>query len=109
MQHSRTGGGSAGAVVAGLGTRAAASYRTAPNAVTAALFTVSLAPELGRPFRALDAVGVQHLQQQVVKRHAVLTLHAVQMLHPFVAAERVERNNPSRSISPLAGVVYTLS
>lgn len=91
MQHSRTGGGSAGAVVAGLGTRAAASYRSAPNAVAAAVFTISLAPDIGRPFRALDAVGVQHLQQQVVKRHSVLTLHAVQMLHALVAAERVER------------------
>lgn len=31
-------------------------------------------------------MSVQHLQQQVVQRHFVLALHAVEMLHAFVAA-----------------------
>lgn len=43
------------------------------------------APSAGR---GVQAVGVQHLQQQVVERHHVLALHAVQMLHAFVTAGR---------------------
>lgn len=31
-------------------------------------------------------VSVQHLQQQVVQRHDVLHLHAVQVVHAFVTA-----------------------
>lgn len=34
----------------------------------------------------MQAVGVQHLQQQVVEGHHVLALHVVQMLHAFVTA-----------------------
>lgn len=88
LQHSWTGGGSAGAVVAGMWTRAAASDGRAPNT---AGFAASLGPGLGRTFRALDAVSIQHLQQQVVKRHSVLALHAVEMLHAFVAAEMARK------------------
>lgn len=32
----------------------------------------------------VQAVGIQHLQQQVVEGHHVLALHAVEMLHAFV-------------------------
>lgn len=31
-------------------------------------------------------MSVQHLQQQVVQRHLVLALHAIKVLHAFVAA-----------------------
>lgn len=89
LQHSWTAGGSAGAVVAGMWAWAAVSDGSAPYTAT---FTASLRPGLGRPFRALDAVCIQHLQQQVVKRHSVLALHAVEMLHAFVAAEISRRS-----------------
>lgn len=36
---------------------------------------------------AVHDVGVQHLQQQVVQRDHVLHLHAVQVVHAFVAAQ----------------------
>ena len=35
-------------------------------------------------------MSIQHLQQQVVQRHLVLALHAVEMLHAFVAAGRID-------------------
>lgn len=34
--------------------------------------------------RGAQAVGIQHLQQQVIERHHVLALHVVQVLHAFV-------------------------
>lgn len=40
-------------------------------------------------------MSVQHLQQQIIQRHFVLALHAVEMLHAFVAAEKEEFMNPS--------------
>lgn len=39
----------------------------------------------------MEAVSVQHLQQQVVQRHFVLALHAVKVLHAFVAAGSVNK------------------
>lgn len=45
-------------------------------------------PRLRRPFWSVDVVSVQHLQQQVVQRHFILALHAVKVLHAFVAAVR---------------------
>ncbi len=53
--------------------------------------SVSLGPALGCSVWPLDAVSVQHLQQQVVQRHFVLALHAVEMLHAFVAAGGVNK------------------
>ena len=38
-------------------------------------------------------VGVQHLQQQVVQRHHVLHLHAVEVVHALVAAEEREEGD----------------
>lgn len=40
---------------------------------------------LARQAGAVHDVSVQHLQQQVVQRHHVLHLHAVQVVHAFVA------------------------
>lgn len=37
-------------------------------------------------------MSVQHLQQQVVQRHFVLALHAVEMLHAFVAAGSINES-----------------
>lgn len=45
----------------------------------------------------VEAVSVQHLQQQVVQRHFVLALHAVEVLHAFVAAGN--RNRRSETIA----------
>lgn len=42
---------------------------------------------LARQTGAVHNVGVQHLQQQVIQRHHVLQLHAVEVVHAFVAAQ----------------------
>jgi len=49
----------------------------------------------GRLDGAVEAVGVQHLQQQVVEGHLVLALHAVQMLHAFVAVAETNARSSS--------------
>lgn len=54
--------------------------------------SVSVEPRLTRFVRPVEAVSVQHLEQQVVQGHFVLALHAVEMLHAFVAAENIFRN-----------------
>lgn len=35
-------------------------------------------------------MGIQHLQQQVIQRYHVLPLHAVEVVHAFVAAQGEE-------------------
>lgn len=53
--------------------------------------SVTLGPGLRWFDWAMDALSIQHLQQQVVQRHFVLTLHAVEVLHAFVAAGSVTK------------------
>lgn len=47
----------------------------------------------------VQAMGLQHLQQQVVQGHHVLALHVVQMFHTFVTTEDTERTtlDPTQS------------
>lgn len=61
-------------------------------------------------------MGIKHLQQQVVQRHFVLALYAVQVLHAFVAhvsdvGEQEEQLSLSSGLllhrgSRLANVMY---
>lgn len=46
---------------------------------------LGLFPSLGHFAWGLEPVTVQHLQEQVVQRHFVLTFYAVKVLHAFVA------------------------
>lgn len=39
-----------------------------------------------------EPMSIQHLQQQIIQRNLVLTLHAVQVLHPFIASPQTERH-----------------
>lgn len=49
--------------------------------------------------RGAQAVGIQHLQQQVVERHHVLALHTVQMLHAFVTVGgKIQREDGFRPL-----------
>lgn len=47
----------------------------------------------------MKAVGIQHLQQQVVEGHHVLTLHVVQMLHAFVTVGGKIQAGPRQTIA----------
>lgn len=53
---------------------------------------------LARQAGAVHDVGVQHLQQQVVQRHHVLHLHAVEVVHAFVAAQLRRKANGYYSV-----------
>lgn len=55
------------------------------------MIPVSLGPELRWSDWVVKAVCVQHLQQQVIQRHFVLALHAVEVLHAFVTAGNINK------------------
>lgn len=82
LEYPRTGASELGILVALLGSYAGAFGREG--------LPLGLSPGLGHLAWGVDPVSVQHLQEQVVQRHFVLTLHAAQVLHAFVATERRE-------------------
>lgn len=53
-------------------------------------------------------MSVQHLQQQVVQRHFVLALHAVEVLHAFVAGSGNRRGIRTKQLNGMKTTLLIL-